>query len=426
MNLKLYRFFSKILGPLIDLYLFYRKNKGKEDPQRFNERLGKSNYPRPEGNLVWIHAASIGEAISVIPLIKRIQEDYPNLNFLFTTGTVTSYQILERKLPKKVIHQYVPIDRFHVVKRFLNHWKPDFAMWVESELWPNLVYETHNTGCPIAIVNGRMSSYSFEKWKKYDNLINTVLSCFSVCIAQTESDAERFRLHGATNVKVIGNLKYEAPALPADPGETGKLISMIGDRQIWLAASTNKGEEEYISFVHNKVKENNDKLLTVIAPRHPNRSRDILESLKSKGYNVSVRSKNQEITTETDIYLADTVGEMGIFYRLCGIVFMGGSLIERGGQNPLEAARLECAILCGMNTQNFKEIYNQLEKNSAVIVVKDAAELAVKISMLLSDNEKQDLLSSSALKFIQSKAGIIDEYMNQLSPYLKPLESNVS
>jgi 3-deoxy-D-manno-octulosonic-acid transferase len=422
MNLKLYKFASKILGPAIDGYLLYRKRKGKEDSERFDERIGKASIARPEGKLVWVHAASIGEAISVIPLIKRIQAENEYLNFLFTTGTVTSSKILQNKLPKNIIHQYVPVDRYHAVRRFLDHWRPNLAIWVESELWPNLVTETREDGCPIVLVNGRMSSDSYEKWKKYNNFVQNILSQFSLCAVQTEDDATKFKEHGAKNVIVAGNLKYEAPALPADPGETGKLINMIGDRQIWLAASTNKGEEEYISFVHEKISEKHDKLLTIIAPRHPERSAEISSALSAKGLNVALRSKGDEITSETNVYLADTVGEMGIFYRLCGIVFMGGSLIERGGQNPLEAARLECAILSGMNTQNFQEIYSELEKNSAVMTVKDAADLGTKIDLLLSDHDRQEALANAALKFIESKAGIIDRYMELLLPYLKPME----
>ena len=421
MNIKIYRIASLVLGPVIDIYMQYRKKIGKEDPKRFDERLGKANFPRPQGSLIWIHAASIGEAISVLPLIERITKDFPSINVLLTTGTVTSSNLLEKKLPKNVIHQFVPVDKFHAVKRFLSHWKPDCAIWVESEIWPNLVYETHSTGCPLILVNARMSVSSYEKWKKLQNFSKNILSCFSLCIAQTEEDKDRFEKIGAKKVVLGGNLKYEAPSLPADPAETGKLINMISDRPIWLAASTNKGEEEMIAFVHKKIVEKHPNLLTIIIPRHPERQKEVSNILKDEGINISIRSKNEDIETDTSIYVADTVGEMGIFYRLCGIVFMGGSLIEHGGQNPLEAARLECAILSGPNTHNFKSIYKELESVGGVLVVKDAADLAMKVDEIIRDHDKQETLAQNAFEFIEGKKGMLNEYVKLLSPYLNPL-----
>lgn len=423
MNLKLYKFFSIILSPFIDLYLLYRKKKGKEDNQRFHERLGKPEIPRPSGALIWVHAASVGEAISVLPLMNKISDSYSDVNILLTTGTVTSSKVLESKLPKNIIHQYVPIDKYHVVKRFLDHWSPDFAIWVESELWPNMLSETHKTGCPIVLVNARMSENSYEKWKKHGAFSRDILSCFSQCLVQSDEDAKRFSDAGAKNVAVIDNLKYEAPALPADPAETGKLVSMIGDRPLWLAASTNKGEEEIIYFVHNKLSEKYDKLLTIIAPRHPERSKDIKDSFEEKELKVSVRSKGDDIDPEVNVYIADTVGEMGIFYRLSEIVFMGGSLVEHGGQNPLEAARLECAILSGVNTENFRDIYSQLQDSKGVLMVKDAGDLVTKIDDLLADHDKLEELARNAFDFIDSKSGILDSYMEYLKPYLNPLNN---
>lgn len=425
MNIKLYKIFSVIFSPLIDFYLLYRKKKGKEDSERFHERLGKPSFPRPSGALVWLHAASVGEAISVLPLINKISKDYPEINILLTTGTITSSKVLASKLPKDIIHQYIPIDKYYVVNRFLAHWKPDLAIWVESELWPNLLNETKKTGCPIVLVNGRMSENSYEKWKKHGSFSRDILSCFSNCLVQTEDDKKRFSSAGADNVIVVGNLKYEAPALPADPVETGKLVSMIGDRPLWLAASTNRGEEEILNFVHDKLSKKHDKILTIIVPRHPERCKEILEAFSGKNLNLAVRSKGDEITPDTNIYIADTIGEMGIFYRLSEIVFMGGSLVEHGGQNPLEAARLECAILSGVNTDNFKTIYKELEEAKGVLVVKDAGDLVAKIDGLLLDHDKLEELARHAFSFIDSKSGIMETYMEYLQPYLNPLD-NVS
>lgn len=423
MNIKLYKFISILLSPVIDFYLFYRKKKGKEDLERFPERVGKGSFPRPTGALIWVHAASVGEAISVLPLVNKIVKDYPDINILLTTGTVTSSKILESKLPKNIIHQYVPIDKYYVVTRFLSHWRPDCAIWVESELWPNLLSETQKTGCPIVLINARMSEDSFEKWKKYSKLSSDILSCFSHCLVQSQEDAGRFSKVGAKNVTVAGNLKYEAPALPADPAETGKLVGMIGDRPIWLAASTNKGEEAIIKFVHDKLSQKHDKILTIIAPRHPERCAEIIEEFSSQNLEIAVRSRGDEITPSTNIYIADTVGEMGIFYRLSGIVFMGGSLVKHGGQNPLEAARLECAILSGVNTDNFKDVYKEMQHYNGVLVVKDAGDLVAKIDLLMTDHDKLEELADNAINFIDSKSGIIEKYMEYLRPYLNPLDS---
>jgi 3-deoxy-D-manno-octulosonic-acid transferase len=423
MNLKLYKFFSIALSPIIDSYLYYRKKNGKEDVARFNERIGKPSFPRPTGALIWVHAASVGEAISVLPLINKISNDHNSINILLTTGTITSSKVLESKLPKNIIHQYVPIDKYYVVKRFLKHWSPDLAIWVESELWPNMLTETKKTGCPMVLVNARMSENSYDKWKKHKKFSRDIISSFSKCLVQTEEDAKRFIEIGAVKVEVVGNLKYEAPALPADPAETGKLVSMIGDRPIWLAASTNKGEEEVLHFVHEKLSEKYDKLLTIIVPRHPDRCKEVVEAFKGKNLKIAVRSKGEPIEKSTNIYIADTIGEMGIFYRLSEIVFMGGSLVEHGGQNPLEAARLECAILSGSNTSNFKSIYKELSDANGVLIVKDAGDLVAKIDSLLIDHDKLEALSSNAYNFIDSKSGMLDEYIEQLKPYLNPLKA---
>jgi 3-deoxy-D-manno-octulosonic-acid transferase len=422
MYLKLYRFVTWFFGPLIELYLLKRKLSGKEDETRFYERKGKTNIKRPQGRLLWFHAASVGESVSVIPIINEIKLKYPSLNFLITTGTVTSSKILKGRLPKDVIHQYVPIDRQASVRRFLSHWRPDVAFFVESELWPNLIIETHKTGCTIIQLNARISAHSFSKWKKYPDIIEAMLACVSLSIAQSEVDKERIDKLGAKKSISLGNLKFEAPALPADPTETGKVLSMIGSRNIWLAASTHSGEEEIIAKAHKKIKLYVPDLLTIIVPRHSNRGEDIASTLKAKGLIITQRSKEKEILKpDTDIYLADTMGELGLFYRLAGIVFMGGSLIPHGGQNPLEAARLDCAILSGDNFQNFKKVYKEMIEEHAAIIVTNVDELAQTVIELINNGSEQRKIADNALEYINGKSGIIERYLVELEPYLKPL-----
>lgn len=421
MYLKLYRFVTWFFGPLIELYLLKRKLSGKEDETRFFERKGKTNVKRPQGRLVWFHAASVGESLSIIPIINDIREKYKSLNFLITTGTVSSSKILKTRLPKEVIHQYVPIDRQVCVRRFLSHWRPDIAFFVESELWPNLLLETNKTSCTLIQLNARISSSSFAKWKKYPDIINAMLGCFSLSIAQSEVDKERLDKLGATKTICLGNLKFEAPTLPADPTETGKVLSMIGGRNVWLAASTHAGEEEVIAKAHKKIKAVIPDLLTIIVPRHSNRGDDVYDILKNKGLSVIRRSKKAEIIPETDIYLADTMGELGLFYRLSGVVFMGGSLIPHGGQNPLEAARLDCAIMSGDNFQNFKKVYKEMIENKAAVIVTNADDLSENVINLIKNSADQRKLAENALEYIDSKSGIIDRYLTELEPYLKPL-----
>jgi 3-deoxy-D-manno-octulosonic-acid transferase len=402
-----------------------RRKIGKEDEKRFGERLGHASCPRPSGPLVWIHAASVGEAVSVLPLINKIIEKYSKINILLTTGTVTSAKILEERLPNRAFHQYVPIDKVVTVRRFLDHWKPDLALWVESELWPNLIVETHKTGCQMIQLNARLSESSFETWKKARSLAEKMLKCFALSMAQSEEDAMRLEALGAKNVKTIGNLKFDAPALPADPKETGRLLGMIGDRQLWLAVSTHKGEEKIVADVHKKLKEEHPSILTILVPRHPNRTVEIVDILHEIGdLNLAIRSNDEPIEENTDIYIADTVGELGIFFRLANITFMGGSLVEHGGQNPLEAARLECAIISGPHVGSFTEVYKELKQDNAYIEVKDGNELAEIIDKLFNDHEELEALYNRSLEMIESKQGVATSFLNEMSEFFKPLADN--
>lgn len=424
MQFKLYQFLTSIAGPFIDLYLMKRRRKGKEDAERFPERLGKPSFPRPSGPLVWVHAASVGEAMSVQPLIKSIIDNHSSVHVLVTTVTVTSAHILEKRLPKRTFHQYVPVDRTTVVRRFLKHWKPDFALWVESELWPNLIIETHKTGCPMVQVNATISSDSLKKWQRAKKLAAKMLGCFSLTLPQTQDDAKRLEELGAKNVQFLGNLKFDAPALPADPKATGELVNMISERQVWVAASTHDGEEEIIAGVHEKLKETHPSMITIIAPRHPERGQAIANMLKQKKLKYAVRSKEEKIEEDTDIYIADTVGELGLFYRLTGLVFIGGSLVPHGGHNPLEAARLECAIITGPYIDTFSRVYKELFEVSAAIKVADGAELFEQVDNLLVDLEAQEKYSEASLKLVESKSGVLDQYAEALTPYLTPFKNN--
>lgn len=411
--LKLYQILTILLTPLINLYILRRKFRGKEDPERFSERLGKPSHIRPNGKLIWVHAASVGESISILPLIERLSTKYTKHNFLITTGTITSAKLLENRMPPRTIHQYIPVDRIPYVRDFLEHWQPDLALWVESELWPNLITKAA-VRCPLVLVNGRMSDSSFNTWQKYPSFIRELLGKFNLCLAQSRQDGERLEILGAHDVRYPGNIKYDAPALPADKKILSELAAQIGSRKLWLAASTHKGEEIIASDIHKQLKVKFPDLLTIIVPRHATRKNEILSDLESSGLNISVRSKGDKITDRTDIYLADTMGELGMFFRLAKIVFIGNSLVPNGGHNPLEPARIGCAIIVGPHMFNFAEINREFLENHAMITAKDSDDLKVIIADLLINNEKTVKLIASSLALVQEKNHIVDKIIAEI------------
>ena len=419
MMLKVYRAVTTLGLPLIRGYLAVRKARGKEDRERFSERCGCPGRPRPAGPLAWIHAASVGEAISILPLVARIGADHPEFSVLVTTGTVTSAGLLAERLPAGAFHQYVPVDRLSYVKRFLDHWRPDLALWAESEFWPNLLSEAAGRGIPMVLINGRVSPGSFAGWQRFAGLIRGLLGGFALCLGQTEADAERLRRLGAANAKCLGNLKFAAPPLPAGEGELASLAAALEGRPCWLASSTHDGEEAIAGRVHQRLKAAHPGLLTVIVPRHPGRGAAIAASLSAAGARVARRSAGEAPTPKTDIYVADTLGELGLFYRLAGVVFMGKSLVPLGGQNPLEAARLDCALVHGPHMANFAEIARRLKEVGAGQEVADAAELESAVGRLLADDETRRRRAAAAREFAAGEAGVMDRVMRELEPFLK-------
>ena len=423
MMLRLYRLATALGAPLIFLYLFRRKVRGKEDRRRFGERLGRSGRARPAGPLVWAHAASIGESLSMLPLIERLRGERPAVNVLVTTGTVTSAGLLAERLPDGAFHQYVPVDRLRFVRRFLDHWRPDLVLWAESEFWPNLVSEPAARGIPMVLVNGRVSPRSFAGWQRWQLLIAGLLSGFALCLGQTEADTERLRRLGAPSAKCLGNLKFAVAPLPADEHELAALTEIFGDRPRWLAASTHAGEEDITWQVHRRLKKNFPTLLTVIVPRHPGRGQEIAYTLRKTGLTVALRSAGEAPTPGTDIYVADTLGELGLFYRICGIVFMGKSLVPLGGQNPLEAARLDCALIHGPHMANFEEIAHHLRQVEASEEVADEAALALSVERLLANDRERARRAAAAKTAAEAEAGVIDAVMMELAPFIEPLSA---
>lgn len=414
-----YRLLTLFISPLIPLWLIWRSLSGKEDRERLRERFGKTSVPRPTGTLLWLHAASVGEANSVLLLIQKIRERFPHIKVLITTGTVTAARLMQIRLPKHVIHQYAPVDTPQATRRFMRHWRPDIAFWIESEFWPNMVMTAHAHACFMGVINARMSQRSLQRWQKHPQIIETMLDCFNIIVAQTEEDAIRLRTLGARDVTCVGNLKFDAALLPCDEAELVKLKTAIGLRPVWLAASTHPGEEMMVAQAHGMLVEKRPHLLTIIVPRHPERGSEIVSKLKKYGH-IMQRAKREPISAGTDIYIADTMGELGLFYRLSEIVFMGGSLVNHGGQNPLEAARLSCAIVSGPHTHNFSDIYSAMEKAGGCLRVTDGHDLGMQVGQLFSDSKSLEKLQNAGQKWVESQGGAAERLLDMLAPVFTP------
>ena len=415
-----YRYASLLATPVVDVWLAHRRRRGKEDRVRYGERLGKPTLPRPEGRLVWMHAVSVGESLSLLPLVERLRETLPDVGVLITSGTVTSERLLRERIPDGVCHQFAPVDRPGAVRRFAQHWRPDLAVWVESELWPNLILETAAHGVPMLLVNARMSERSTARWRRAPHLSRPLLAAFAGVLAQTEADAARFRGLGARNVAVRGNLKNDAPPLPASTQDVVALRQAIGDRPFWVAASTHEGEEEVVGEAASALRRLFPDLLTILAPRHPERGASIAEMMERRGLVTARRSANGAIAPSTALYLVDTLGELGLVYRLADIAFVGGSLEPHGGHNPLEPARLDCAIVAGPHTENFAEAYAALEGADVLSRVRDAGALAGAVHALLDDEAARVARAAAAHAATSGLGGAVEAALGLIRDHLPP------
>ncbi|MGE0409829.1 MAG: 3-deoxy-D-manno-octulosonic acid transferase [Amphiplicatus sp.] len=404
LGLKLYRAASRVAGPLAELALQHRLRAGKEDPERIGERRGQAGRARPPGALVWIHGASVGESLSVLPLVERLRGARGDLNFLVTTGSITSARLMQERLPEGALHQYIPLDHPRYVKAFLDHWRPDAALFVESEFWPNLILAAREKARFLALVNGRVSPKSFEEWSRKLQMVRYVLSSFDVLMAQDRQNAERLETLSGRGVLNFGNLKNAAPPLPVVEGAIEALRAENGNRPIWLAASTHPGEEEAVFNAHKALKSTFPTLLTLLAPRHPERGAEVRALAESFSLSARQRSDAQKIDDATDIYIADTLGELGLFYRLSDISFVGGSMTPKGGHNPLEPARLGGAILHGPFTFNFDETYADMRAAGGAALVRNDRELATAVRRLLSDEKTRRAMAEAAQKGAEASA----------------------
>jgi 3-deoxy-D-manno-octulosonic-acid transferase len=417
--LSTYRWMGAAAYPLIGGYVAWRASRGKEEAARRGERYGKSTLARPDGPLIWMHAASVGETVSVVPLIEHILAY--EINVVLTTGTVTSAQVANERLGERVMHQYVPLDLKPAVSRFLDHWSPDLAIIAESEIWPMTILELGARRVPQVLVNGRLSDNSFASWNKRSYLAEALFENLSHVVAQSDLDAERFRALGARPVTVSGNLKVDSPPPPVDLAELERLLDELGDRPVWGAVSTHDGEEAVAGRVHKRLKPRHPNILTMVVPRHPERADTIAAQYEAEGLTVARRTAGDTITPETDIFLGDTIGEMGLYLRLTEIAFVGRSLTWEGGQNPLEPAMLGTAVLAGRNVHNFREAYQKLLRRGGAKLIRDEEMLAGAVNYLINNEDVRHSMMKAGVDTVQAMHGALERTTRALEPYIHPL-----
>lgn len=418
MFLKIYNALITVLYPLvIKGYINKRKQIGKEDVARFNERIGRPKLPRPEGKLFWLHGASVGESVSMLPLINKILETYPDSHVMVTTGTVTSADVMQKRLPERAFHQFIPIDNPIFTTRFVKYWHPDVALWFESEFWPAVLTSIKRKNIPLILINGRISNKTFKRWQQFDFVCKEILSCFTMCLGQSEEDAYRLRVLGAKETTCLGNLKYAGLPLPIDEKNKKEILKQIGDRKLWLASSTHDDEEIRLAKVHKRLKEKYTDLLTIIVPRHPNRGQEVADEIKKLELSSALRSKGEKITPSTDIYIADTIGEVGLWYDIAKIVFIGGSLIPHGGQNFIEPSRVRDAVIVGPHMHNFTDAMSRAKKADAVMQISDTLELQELLEQLFDNEQLLDAKCSLAYNWAASEIKVLDGIMDKIKIY---------
>lgn len=415
-----YRLLTRLLEPLAPRLLDARARQGKEDPVRVDERLGLTTVARPAGDLVWLHGVSVGETLSLLPVVERMRRQRPDLTVLVTSGTLTSAQLMASRLPAGVIHQFAPVDAPGAVAAFLDHWQPSLAVFVESELWPNLILEARRRGVKLVLASARITEKTVEGWRRFPGAAREILSAFDRILPQDETSAARLHSLGA---RIDGhvNLKLSGEAPPHDAAAFTRLSAAIGDRPVVVAASTHDGEEIAIVRALDKLA---DRLCLILVPRHPARSADIATALTRDGYRFARRSQGHEPDRDTDLYLADTLGEMGLFLRLADVVVMGGSFsaaLEKppvGGHNPLEPARLGKPAVTGPDMSNWAAVTDALVEAGGLAVVPAPWDLPAVLAPLLADAGAARAMGERGRRAAAEAGSGLDRLWKTLAPLL--------
>ncbi|HEY1427725.1 MAG TPA: 3-deoxy-D-manno-octulosonic acid transferase [Caulobacteraceae bacterium] len=413
MSLIAYRAAAGLAAPLAGQLLKARARRGKEDPARIAERLGHASAARPSGPLVWMHAVSVGESISLLPLVAAVAAERPDLAILVTSGTRASAEVLARRLLARAIHQYGPVDTPGAVGRFLAHWRPATGIIVESELWPNLILGARRAGARLALVSARMTERSARAWSAQPSAVRAMLRSFDLVLPQDPATRGRLESFGA---RIDGqlNLKRVGDPLPFDAEELARLQAMIGARRVVVAASTHAPEEPLVARATAGL---GDDVLTLIAPRHPERADEIAQALAA--WPLARRSSGQPITPATRIYLADTLGEMGLWLRLADVAVVGNGFPRHGeGHNPLEPARLGVGAISGPHVVNFEDIYAEMAAAGAAVIADDEAALADMLAGLFADRGRLVAMGEAALAFAQAQGDRLSAALGLIRPLL--------
>ena len=360
----IYRFLINLIFLLSPLILVFRLLKKKEDIKRFKEKFCFFSKKRSEGKLLWFHGASVGEIQSIIPLVEKLEKNNKVKTILITSNTLSSSKIFQKFKLKKTVHQFFPIDTNYLIKKFLNYWKPSAAFFVDSEIWPNTIYNLDKNKIPMILINGRITKSSFEKWKKIPSFSKDIFDKINLCFPSSKQSEKYLKQLGVKRIKFIGNLKFSQSENEKLSKSNNEIEKFIKNKKTWCASSTHNTEELICGLVHKNLKKKYKNLLTFIIPRHIERTEAIIKELNDINLITHTHEPKKKIPKNTDIYIVNSYGKTKSFYNICNNIFLGGSLIKHGGQNPLEATRYGCKVLHGPNVSNFREIYRFLNKKN--------------------------------------------------------------
>jgi 3-deoxy-D-manno-octulosonic-acid transferase len=414
MLLLVYRILINLILILSPIIIIIRILKKKEHPIRFREKLCFFSKKKVKGKLIWFHGASVGEILSVIPLIEKLEKKVEIKQILITSNTLSSSKILASLKLKKTIHQFLPIDTNYHTKKFLNYWKPSIAIFIDSEIWPNIITNIKKESIPLLLLNARITKKSFKKWKKFTSSAKSLFNKFDLCLSSNNDSVKYLKILGAKKIKYIGNLKFTQSEKNNNEIDDS-LKKKFSFKHIWCASSTHPGEEKYCALIHKKLKRQYKGLLTVIIPRHVDRVKKITKEMGELDLNIHTHNSQNKMNKNTDIYLVDSYGLNKSFLKICKIVFLGGSIIKHGGQNPLEAARYGCKILHGPNVWNFKEIYSLLKKFKISNKINSINQMTRVI-----DDEFKNKMSSQKIKLKIKKIGnkILNNTLKEINYFI--------
>ncbi len=413
---RLYRAASILLVPLAWAVVSRKLRRHGVAVERMHERLGHASLPHPGGPVVWFHAASVGESLSVLALIRRLGEMLPEAEFLITSGTPTSAELVAARLPPRSRHQFAPLDAPGPVGRFLDHWRPTAGIFVESEIWPNMLVMARARGARLALVNARLSAASVRGWRRHPDTARFLLERFDLLVARDKASASDLLSMGAdpARVEIGGDLKAAATPPPVDAAALAEIRARLADRPVWVASSTHPGEEEIVLAAHARLLRDRPDLLLVLVPRHPERGDEVERIVRAAGLPLARRSRGELPGPDSQVYLTDTLGETGTWYVLSPIVFLGATLVPKGGHNPYEPAMAGCAIMAGPHRDNAADAYAGLERAGGLATVTDAADIAGQVARWLDDRDAPEAVRRAAGDHVRALDAALDKVAGRL------------